>query len=51
MRGQSMEAAMLYLFWLSVPFALMETWWDTCERNRENAPAEARIARRDVPRR
>ena len=26
---------MPYLFWAVLPFALMDTWWDACEQNRD----------------
>ena len=28
---------MPYLFWAVLPFALMDTWWRMCERQREDA--------------
>jgi len=28
---------MPYLFWAVVPFEMMRTWWDACERQRDTA--------------
>jgi hypothetical protein len=28
---------MPYLFWAVLPFALMDTWWDMCERHRDTS--------------
>jgi hypothetical protein len=36
-RLETQEHAMPYLFWAVLPFALMDTWWDMCERHRDTS--------------